>query len=80
MARKAVLNEKIPHIDSTVFPHISVSIGMATVEFPLHNALTLPAKTEEMPMSHTELHPEILLEMADQNLYRAKQNGRNRIY
>lgn len=77
MARKAVLNEKIPHIDSTVFPYVSVSIGMATLEFPPHDPPSPTFKnTETNDMEYT---PEMLLEIADQNLYKAKQSGRNRV-
>ena len=74
IARKAVLKEKIPHVDSTVFPHVSVSIGMATLDFPRHHTIS-PACT----FNNMKYTPETLLEMADQNLYRAKQSGRNRV-
>ena len=78
MARKAVLKEKIPHIDSTVFPHVSVSIGMATLEFPPH--VPPSSDFEDSETDDMEYTPELLLKMADQNLYRAKQNGRNQVY
>ncbi|SMC56251.1 response regulator receiver modulated diguanylate cyclase [Desulfocicer vacuolatum DSM 3385] len=80
MARKAVLKEKIPHIDSTIFPHISVSIGMGTIDFPQHHAVGVIPSTTAPENGNIEYTPEFLIEMADQNLYRAKQNGRNQVY
>ncbi len=80
MARKAVLKLKIPHIDSTAYPHVSVSIGMATLDFPRHDPMSLVSTHEATQKGGTAYSPEMLLEMADQNLYRAKQKGRNLVY
>ena len=57
-----VIELNIPHFYSKVAPHVSVSIGLATVQLGSGNC-----------------QPETLLEKADQNLYSAKQTGRNKI-
>lgn len=64
---------------STVFPHVSVSIGMATLEFPSHDPISLSQTVEDIEAEKMEYTPEVLLEMADQNLYIAKRNGRNQV-
>jgi diguanylate cyclase (GGDEF)-like protein len=52
---------QIPHIGSTTHPHITLSLGVASV----------------IPNSAIVL--ESLIEQSDQNLYRAKQQGRNQV-
>jgi diguanylate cyclase (GGDEF)-like protein len=59
--RAAVDDLEIPHLDSPVDDHMTVSIGAAAL---------VPVDLEE---------PERLLELADEQLYRAKGDGRNRV-
>ncbi|GEM44608.1 diguanylate cyclase domain-containing protein [Deinococcus cellulosilyticus] len=56
----AVRQLEIPHQGSRVHPHVTVSIGVATV----------------VPCS--DLNPDQVVDWADQALYQAKQQGRNR--
>ena len=58
---------KISHSDSKVSPYVSLSIGVATME---NSGITLSA---------TDLSEKNLIESADQALYLAKHNGRNRV-
>jgi diguanylate cyclase (GGDEF)-like protein len=59
--RVAVEDLEIPHLDSPVDNHVTVSIGAAAL------------------MADDGERPERLLEMADEQLYRAKRAGRNRV-
>lgn len=76
-ARKAVAAERIPHLYSSASPYISVSVGMTTVHFSGRT----PAQFRDNPCSnHCEYTLESLIIQADQNLYKAKQNGRNQVW
>lgn len=57
--RQELTKQSIPHSQSSVAPHVTISCGIASM-FP--NAAN---------------RPKTLIEMADQALYRAKQQGRN---
>ena len=59
--RQAVQRLQLPHPRSTVHAHVTLSLGVATLN----------------PNCHCT--PEMLVEMADQALYRAKDRGRNRV-
>ncbi|WP_296806065.1 response regulator [Thiocapsa sp.] len=59
--RVAVEDLDIPHLDSPVDDHVTVSIGAAVL------------------LADDREKPERLLEMADEQLYRAKGGGRNRV-
>ncbi|EGV16794.1 response regulator [Thiocapsa marina] len=59
--RVAVEDLGVPHLDSPVGDHVTVSIGVAVL------------------MADDREKPERLLEMADEQLYRAKGTGRNRV-
>ncbi|MCF8090384.1 MAG: diguanylate cyclase, partial [Desulfotignum sp.] len=76
-ARKAIENEKIPHARSSVSPNISVSVGTATVRFTGRAGEHLREARAGQALEHTV---ESLMHRADQHLYKAKQNGRNRIW
>lgn len=61
--REAVQALKIEHSGSSVSPFVSVSLGVAT---------TVP------PIDQENVHLDTFLEWADQGLYQAKHQGRNR--
>ena len=77
-ARENVIALKIPHLKSTICHHVSVSIGMVTINFSQFNAerqnSLRKTKSDRCILTH-----DTLLEQADKNLYLAKQNGRNRV-
>lgn len=74
-SREAVIAQQIPHIDSAVCDHVSISIGVVTICFiPFENR---EGKFTQVKNCNVYTH-ELLLEQADRNLYLAKQNGRNR--
>jgi len=58
--RKTVENLNIPHINSQTSPHVTISLGVATV---------LPGSVASVKE---------LIQMADESLYTAKKEGRNR--
>lgn len=76
-ARRAVENEKIPHTISSVSSHITVSAGTATVRFTGRAGEQLRETRDGQTCEHTV---ESLMLQADQHLYKAKQNGRNRVW
>lgn len=61
--REAVHAARIAHAFSSVAPVVTVSVGAAA---------TLPSRTDDEG-------PRMLLQLADQALYRAKREGRNRV-
>lgn len=63
--RSKIYSHKIPHADKESIDFISVSIGVASCQ-PLENA-------------NTEKTVQNLLNTADKELYKAKNNGRNRV-
>ncbi len=65
--RRALLNKKIPHAASPISPYVTLSIGVAGIFFDPNNGAG--------PLDD---RPDALVEKADQALYAAKQEGRNR--
>ncbi len=61
--REAVITARLPHASSTVADHVTISIGVATV---------VPERRDENGYVG-------LILQADQALYRAKREGRNRV-
>lgn len=61
--RTAVAEHGIPHEDSAVAPHVTVSLGVAHVQLPFAAELTVAS----------------LFHAADAVLYQAKEQGRNRV-
>ncbi|SDU22570.1 GGDEF domain-containing protein [Desulfobacula phenolica] len=53
----------IAHVESKVADHVTVSIGISSIQTPMYS-------------SHT---PETLIKVADDMLYKAKSSGRNRV-
>lgn len=76
-ARFAVENENIPHTASSVATCITVSVGTATVRFTGRAGEQLRKTRDGQACEHTV---ESLMIQADQHLYKAKQNGRNRVW
>lgn len=76
-SRRTVIAQRLPHVHSKTSDYISISIGIVTVYF-YHSSKTDRDK-EQRISSHKYSH-EKLLEQADQNLYLAKQNGRNCVF
>ncbi len=67
MIKQEIAKLKIPHSHSTESPYVTLSMGVATL---IDSGVTLSA---------TNLLEKSLIESADQALYLAKHNGRNRI-
>ena len=70
----------IPHADSPVAPHVTVSVGVAS----LHVHCALPeaggaAHQSSPPSERCHAAPAALVALADQALYAAKRNGRARV-
>jgi diguanylate cyclase (GGDEF)-like protein len=63
--RRLVEELAIPHPESTTASHVTVSAGVASLDGAATRAVGLD--------------PAWLLERADEALYRAKRNGRNRV-
>lgn len=61
--RQAVENIKIPHSLSDISPYVTISIGVSSV----------------VPLDNDTIKMKLLVEEADQALYRAKKAGRNQI-
>ncbi len=59
--KQAIANLHIPHSQSPISPHLTISIGIASM------------------VPEMERSPNTLLDKADQQLYKAKQCGRNQI-
>ncbi|MCF8093036.1 MAG: diguanylate cyclase [Desulfotignum sp.] len=76
-ARRAVENENIPHAASSVSTCITVSAGTATIRFTEPAGEQLRETRDGQACEHTV---ESLMLQADQHLYKAKQNGRNRVW
>ena len=75
--RHAIENEKIPHAISSASSCISVSVGTATVHFTELTGEQFRNTRAGQACEHTV---ESLMIQADQHLYKAKQNGRNRVW
>ena len=76
-ARNAVTSERIPHLHSDVSDYISISVGVTTVQFTPVPKKSLRYHTGTTHCEHTL---ESLIIKADQNLYKAKMNGRNQVW
>ncbi len=74
--RQSVVAQMIPHIDSKVSKYVSISVGIVTISFPFLQNRDPNILQGKVGNEYTH---ELLLEQADQNLYSAKQNGRNRV-
>lgn len=74
--RKAVIDQHIPHLHSAASGYVSISIGIVTICFDSFSGKVSHQRQgkDTSPYTHEQL-----LAQADQNLYLAKQNGRNRV-
>ena len=72
----ATIREKeIPHAGSAVAPHVTISVGVASIaEVPACAAALSRDDSAASPSGAT-----VLIEMADHALYQAKMAGRNRV-
>jgi diguanylate cyclase (GGDEF)-like protein len=74
---ESVREQKIPHAGSEVAPHVTVSIGVASMAQVLKFAAALSREAAAAAM--TRSGATLLVETADHALYQAKMAGRDRV-